>query len=78
MTLKDTRVVFHKSGQYGFLGLNRNKNFNEGIKEETLLLGWIQRISRKRRISYIVTIIIKKNKNNDNIMIIIIIIIILK
>ena len=33
----DTRVVFHKSGQYGLLGLNENKNFNEGIKEETLL-----------------------------------------
>ena len=59
MTFTDTRVVFHKNGQYGFLGLNGNKNFNEGIKEETLLLGWIQRISRKRRIRYIITIIIK-------------------
>ena len=39
--------------------LDLNKNFNEGIKEETLLLGWIQRISRKRRIRYIITIIIK-------------------
>ena len=72
MTFTDTRVVFHKSGQYGFLGLNGNKNFNEGIKEETLLLGWIQRISQKRRIRYITTIIIKA------IIIIIIIIIILK
>ena len=59
MTFTDTRVVFYKNGQYGFLGLNGNKNFNEGIKEETLLLGWIQRISRKRRIRYIITIIIK-------------------
>ena len=58
LTLTDTRVVFHKNGQYRFLGLNGIKNLNEGIKEETLLLGWIQRISRKRRIRYIITIII--------------------
>ena len=54
--------------------LDLNKNFNEGIKEETLLLGWIQRISRKRPTRYIITIIIKI----VIIIIIIIIIIILK